>query len=116
MREIYDGRVKEWWPSKNGDLIVKSEDDNGIDDQDNAKSIDQMRCHLGSQILAHSKRLMNNVIREIDGCYSKNIYYGDTDSAHIHEKHWSTLIEKGFVGKSLGLVKNKYGDAGIFYA
>ena len=28
----------------------------------------------------------------------------------------STLIEKGYVGKSLGLGKNDYGDSGIFYA
>ena len=32
------------------------------------------------------------------------------------KKHWSTLVEKGFVGKSLGLGKNDYGDSGIFYA
>ena len=59
---------------------------------------------------------MNNVIREIDDFYSNIFYYGDTDSAYIHKKHWSTLVEKNFVGKSLGIGKNDYGDAGIFYA
>ena len=52
----------------------------------------------------------------MDGFNSKNIYYGDTDSAYIDKKRWSTLVEKTFVGKTLGLGKNNYGDAGIFYA
>ena len=39
MKENYDCRVKEWWPMKNGNLIVKLEGDAGVDDQDNAKSI-----------------------------------------------------------------------------
>ena len=32
------------------------------------------------------------------------------------EKHCSTLVERGFVGKSVGLGKNDYGNAGIFYS
>ena len=32
------------------------------------------------------------------------------------KKHWSTLVDKGFVGKSLGSGKNDYGNSGIFYA
>ena len=115
MRENFDDRVKEWFPLKNGNLIVKLEDDEGVDDFDKAKSINTMPSHFGSYILSHSKRLMNNVFREIDGFYSNNIYYGDTDSGYIHKKHWSTLVEKGFVGKSLGLGKNDYGNSGIFY-
>ena len=116
MRENFDDRVKEWFPLKNGNLIVKLEDDEGVDDFDKAKSINTMPSHFGSYILSHSKRLMNNVFREIDGFYSNNIYYGDTDSGYIHKKHWSTLVEKGFVGKTLGLGKNDYGNSGIFYA
>ena len=116
MRENFDARIKEWFPLKNGNFIVKLEDDEGVDDYDKAKSINTMPSHFGSFILSHSKRLMNNVFREIDGFYSNNIYYGDTDSGYIHKKHWSTLVEKGFVGKSLGLGKNDYGDSGIFYA
>ena len=75
-----------------------------------------MPSHFGSYILSHSKSLMNDVFREIDGFYSNNIYNGDTDSGFIHKKRWSTLVEKGFVGKSLGLGKNDYGNSGIFYA
>ena len=75
-----------------------------------------MPSQFGSNILSHSKRLMNDVFREIGGFNSINIYYGDTDSAYIHKKHCSTLVEKGFVGKSLGLGKNDYGNSGIVYA
>ena len=75
-----------------------------------------MPCNRGRYTLGLSKRLMNNVIREIDGFYSSNVYYRDTDSAYFHKKHWSILVEKGFVGKSLGLGENDYGDAGIFSA
>ena len=99
---------------KNANLDVKLEDDNGVDDEDTAKSINQMPCHLGKYTLGQSKRLRNNAIREIDGFNSNNMYYGDTDSASIGQKHWFISIEKSFVGKSLGLVKNDYGGAGIF--
>ena len=44
-----------------------------------------------------------------------NNYYGDTDSAYIHENRWSTLAEKRFVGKPLGHGNNDFGNAGIFY-
>ena len=116
IKENFDDRVEKWFPLKNGNLIVKLEDDKGADDFDKSKSINTMPSQFGSKILSHSKRLMNDVFREIDGFYSKNLYYGDTDSCYIHEKHWSTLIDKGFVGKSLALDKNDYGDSGIFYA
>ena len=36
MRENFDDRVKEWFPLKNGNLIVKLEDDEGVDDYDKA--------------------------------------------------------------------------------
>ena len=116
MRENFDDRVKEWFPLKNDNLILKLEDDEGVDDYDKSKSINTMPSHFGSYILSHSKRLMNDVFREIDGFYSNIIYYTDTESGDIHKKHWSTLVEKGYVGKSLGQGKNDYGDSGIFYA
>ena len=75
-----------------------------------------MPSHFGSSILSHSKRLMNDVTKEMNGFYNNNFYYTDTDSLYIHKKHWSNLVKKGYVGKSLGLGKNNYGDSGIFYA
>ena len=115
MKENYDCRVEEWWPKKNRNLIGKLEDDAWVDDQSIAKSIIQMPCHLGSYILGHSKRLIKNVIRGRKGFYSNNSYYGDTDNAYNHKKNWFTLVDNGCVGKSLGLGKNDYGNASIFY-
>ena len=37
MRENFDDRVKERFPLKNGYLLVKLEDDEGVDDNDKAK-------------------------------------------------------------------------------
>ena len=116
MRENFDNRVKEWFSLKNGNLIGKLEGDEGIDDFDKAKSVNTMPSHFGSTILSHSKRLMNNVIKQINGFYNNNIYYTDTDSLYIHKKYWSNLIDIGFIGKSLGLGKNDSGNSGIFYA
>ena len=95
---------------------MKVEDHEVFDYYDKEKSVNTMPSHFGSYILSHSKRLMNDVFREIDGFYSNNIYYGDTDSGYNHKKYWSILVEKGFVGKSFGLGKNDYGTSGIFYA
>ena len=90
MKENFDDRVKEWFPLKNGNLIVKLKDDEGVDDFDKAKSINTMPSHFGSFIPSHSKRLMNDVFREIDAFYNNIIYYTDTDSGYIHKK----ILEK----------------------
>ena len=113
MREKFDDRVKEWFFLKNGNLIVKLEDDEGVDDYDTAKSVNTMPSHFGSSIFSHSKRLMNDVIKQIGGFYNDSIYYTDTDSLYIHKKYWSYLVDNGFVGKSLGLSKKDYGNSGI---
>ena len=75
IRENIDSRVKEWFPLKNGNLIVKLEDDDGVDGFDKAKSINTKPSHFGSGILSHSKRLMNDVIRQIGGFLNSSIYY-----------------------------------------
>ena len=79
MKENFDVRVKDWFLLKNGNLIVKLEDDEGFDDNGTAKSKNTMPSHIRSLILLHSKRLMNDVFREKDSFYSKKLYYGDTD-------------------------------------
>ena len=112
MKLNHDDRVKDWCPEKNSNLIVKLENDAVVDDQDLAKSIIPMPCQPGSYILGHSRRLVNNVIRDLDVLYSNDIYYGDADSAYIHRKQRSGLVDYGFVGKTLGLGKDDYGNAG----
>ena len=59
---------------------------------------------------------MNDVIKQIDGFYKNRYYYIETDSLHLHKKYWSDLIDNGFIGKSLGLGKNDYGNPGKFHA
>ena len=85
MREIFDDRVREWFPLRNGNLIVKLEDDEGVDDYDKARSINTMPSHFGSYILSHSKRLMNDVIKRISGFYNNSIYYTGTDSLYTQK-------------------------------
>ena len=87
MRENLNDRVKEWFPLRNVNLKVKSEDDKGVDAYDKAKSVKTMPSHFGSGILSHSKRLMNDVIRQIGGFYDDNFYSTDTDSLYIHKKY-----------------------------
>ena len=106
LREIFDDRVKEWFPLRKGNLKVKLKDDKGVDDFDKAKSINTMPSHFGSYLLSHSKRLMNDVKKQIGGFYNNSIYYTDTDSLLIHKKYCSSLFDIGFLGKYLGLGRN----------
>ena len=114
MRENIDDRVKERFPLKNGNLIVKKEDDEGVDDYHKGKSVKTRPSQFGSKTLSYSKRLMNDVIKEMVGYYNDTICYIDNDSLHIHKKYWSDMANNGFVGKSLGLGKNDCGISGIF--
>ena len=64
-----------------------------------------MPSHFGGYILSHSRRLVNDVIKQRGGFYNSSFYYTDTDSLYIHIKYWSWLVDNGFVGKTLGLFK-----------
>ena len=59
---------------------------------------------------------MNDVVKQINGFQNNSIYNTDTDSLYIHKKYWSDLVDKGFIGKYLGLSIIDYGNSGIFYA
>ena len=115
MREKLDVRIKERFPLKNGNLIVKLEDYEGVDNYDRAKSVNTMPSHFVSYILSHNNWLMNDVIRQIDGFYKNSIYYTDTNSLYVHKKYWSDLVDNGFVGKTLCLGKNNYIYSDIWY-
>ncbi|ESO85255.1 hypothetical protein LOTGIDRAFT_176066 [Lottia gigantea] len=72
--------------------------------------------HLGTFILSHSKRIMNNFIQVIDGFYKPEIYYTDTDSLYISSSNWDKLNEGGLVSENdYCKGKNDYGDGGIIY-
>ena len=98
MEENFVDRLREWFLLKNGKLTVKLEDDKSVDDYDKANSASTMPSLFGSYILSHSKKLMNDVIKQIGGFYNNSFYYTDTDSLYIHKKYWSHLADNGFVG------------------
>ena len=88
-------------------------DDPGLEDE--IKKINTMPLHLGAFVLSNSKRIMNNFIHAINGFYTNDVYYTDTDSLYIENKHWDKLEKAGLVGKNLLQGKNDYKDGGIFY-
>ena len=75
-----------------------------------------MPLHFGAFVLSNSKRIMNNFIHAIDGFYSNDVYYTDTDILYIENKHWDKLDRAGLVGKNRLQGKNDYGEGGIWYA
>ena len=113
MQTEYDERVKDYWKISNINYIVKMIDDGGLEDE--IKKINTMPLHLGAFVLSNSKRVMNNFIHAINGFYTNNVYYTDTDSLYIEKKHWDKLEKAGLVGKELLQGKNDYEDGGIFY-
>ena len=46
-----------------------------------------MSLHFGAFVLSNSKRYMNNFIQAIKGFYTNDVYYRDTDSVYIENKH-----------------------------
>ena len=64
-------------------------DDAGLEDE--VKKLNTMPLHLGAFVLSNSKRLMNNFIHAINGFYTKDVYYPDTDNLYIENKHWDKL-------------------------
>ena len=112
MQTEYDERVKDYWKISNNNYIVKMIDDKGLEDE--IKKINTMPLHLGAFVLSNSKRIMNNFIHAINEFYTNDVYYTDTDSLYIENKHWDKLDKAGLVGKGLLQGKNDYKDGGIF--
>ena len=113
MMSEYDERVKDYWKISGINYIVKMFDDPGLEDE--IKKIITMPLHLGAFVLSNSKRIMNNFTHAINGVYTKDVYYTDTDSLYIENKHWDKLEKAKLVGKNLLQGKNDYRDGGIFY-
>ena len=113
MKTELDKTVLNSWKLPNGNYSVKMKKDDGSDDDCDIKITPA--AHLGAFILSTSKRIMNSFIREINGFYNNNIYYGNTDSLYIAEKYWDVLDKANSVGKKLGQVKSDYESKGIFY-
>ena len=67
MKNDDDDSVKEWFPLKNGNIMVKTKDKEGVDDEGISQQVNSQPCQLGSFILSHPKRLMDDVILALDG-------------------------------------------------
>ena len=113
MTSEYDERVKDYWKISGKSYIVKLIDDAGLEDE--VKNLNTMPLHLGVFVLSNSKRIMNNFIHAVNGFYTNDIYYTDTDSLYTENKHWDKLEKAGLKGKALLQGKNDYKDGGIFY-
>lgn len=76
-------------------------------------------CHIGSEILSMSKRIMNEVMCLAEDTGVK-IYYQDTDSMHIQNNKINKLNEdyiekhgRELIGKKLGQFHNDFADVKI---
>ena len=98
MMSEYDERVIDYEKINNGNYIVILKDDEGL--QDEVKKVNTLPLQLAVSILSNSKRIMNIFIHAIDGLHSNDVYYTDTDSLYIENKHWNKLEEKNLIGKT----------------
>ena len=104
----YDERVKDYWKISGINYIVKMIDDAELEDE--VKKLNTMPLHLGAFVISSSKRIMNNFIHAINGFYTNDVYYTDTDSLYFENKHWDKFEKAGLVGKNLLQGKNDYKD------
>ena len=74
----YDERVLDYQKTNYGIYIVKMKDDEGL--QDEVKKSQHNAVTPGAFVLSNSKRIMNNFMHAIDGFYSNDVYFTDTDS------------------------------------
>ncbi|ESO94420.1 hypothetical protein LOTGIDRAFT_175418 [Lottia gigantea] len=83
---------------------------------EDSKSTRLTPSHLGSFVLSHRKKIMNNFIHVINGFYKPEIYYTDTDSLYISSNNWKKLNRADLVSeKDYCKGKNDYGEGGIIF-
>ena len=112
MKTEFDEKFLDFWKLPNGNYIVKMKKDDGLDDDCDIKNTSP--AVLGAFILANSRRIMNKFIREINGFYSNNINYRDTDSLYIEKKYWDVLEKANLIGENLCQGKNDNKSGGVF--
>ena len=113
METEYDENVLGYWKLPNENYIVKLKEDDGLDGDNDVKNT--LPSPLGAFILSNSERIINKSIREINGFYNKNIYYGDTDSLYVEKRYWDVLYKTTFLGKNSCQGRIYYETGGIFY-
>ena len=93
MMTEYDERVLDYRKINYGNYIAKMKDDEGP--QDEVRKVNTLPLQLVVFILSNSKGIMNNFEHAIDGFYTNDVYYTDTDSLYIENKHWDKLNKAG---------------------
>ena len=53
MKNEYDDSVIEWFPLKNGNIMVKTKDKEDVDDEGISQKVNSQPCQLGLFILSH---------------------------------------------------------------
>ena len=109
----YDERVLVYQKTIHGNYIVKLKDGDGL--QNEVKKVNTLPLQLAAFILSNSKKILNNFIHAINGFYTNDVYYTDTDSLYIENKLWDKLNKAGLVAKNLLQGNNDYKDCGIWY-
>ena len=112
MKTEFDENVLGYWKLPKGNYIVKTKNDDGLDDDCDIKNT--LPAVLGAFISGNSRN-MNKFIRKKNGFYNSSIYYGDTDSLYIEKKYWDVLDKANLVGKDLCQGKNDYETVAVFY-
>ena len=99
MMAEYDERVKDYWELSGINYIVKMNDDAELGDE--VKRLNFLPLHLGASVPSNSKRIKINFIHAINGFYTNDVYYTDTDSFYIENKLWDKLDKGGLIEKGL---------------
>ncbi|ESO99318.1 hypothetical protein LOTGIDRAFT_158399 [Lottia gigantea] len=115
LKDNFDSHIKSYHKVNETQYIVEREEEEK--EISETKSTTRLTpSHLGSFVLSHRKKVMNNFIHVIDGFYKPEIYYTDTDSLYISSSNWEKLNEAGLVSENdYTKGKNDYGDGGIIF-
>ena len=97
MMTEYHERILDYQKNDHGNSIVEMKDDVRLEDE--VKKI-TMPLQLGAFVSSNSKRNMNNFIHAINGFYTNDVNYTDTNSLYIENKHWDKLDKARLAGKN----------------
>ena len=95
----YDERIIDYWKKSGINYIFKRIDDTGLEDE--VKQLNTVPLYLGAFVLSNSKRIMNTFIHAINGFYTNDLHYEDTDSMYTGNKHCDKLDKASLVGINL---------------
>ncbi|ESP03256.1 hypothetical protein LOTGIDRAFT_171603 [Lottia gigantea] len=83
----FDSHVKNYEKINDTQYFVEIQIEEKEITAEDSKSTRLTPSHLGSFVLSHSKKIMNNFIHVINGFNKPEIYYTDTDSLYISSRN-----------------------------